>query len=234
MDTSTEHHNLRIYIVEDEPIIAETAKMTLESFGINVLGISESYDDALQNIKLKQANMVLLDINLVGDKNGIDLALKLDELQVPYLFLTSQTDADTIAKVKGTNPLGFLVKPFTDSGLLTNIELAWHKISLEKEEYISIRANGERIKLNHASILYLQAFDNYCYIVTYNERYLIPHTLKHTHEKLNSSSFVKSHRSYIINVSKIKSVKSATVLLEHVEVPLSLTYKSAIESYFFK
>lgn len=221
---------IRIYIVEDEPLIAETAKMSLESHGIRVLGISEDYEEALQNIQARQANIVLLDINIEGEKDGVELAKALEKLSIPYLFLTSQTDPSTLARVKETNPLGFIVKPFTESGLLSNIELAWHKISLEKEEYIIIRSEGERVKLNQASILYLKAFDNYCYVVTSEKEYLIPHTLKSTSESLNSEIFKKSHRSYLINTSKIKGVKSDAVLIEDKEVPLSDTYKKKIES----
>ncbi|GHC64635.1 LytR/AlgR family response regulator transcription factor [Ulvibacter litoralis] len=221
---------IRIYIVEDEPLIAETAKMSLESHGIRVLGISEGYDEALKNIQARQANIVLLDINLEGEKDGVELAKSLEKLSIPYLFLTSQTDPSTLARVKETNPLGFIVKPFTESGLLSNIELAWHKISLEKEEYIIIRSEGERVKLNQASILYLKAFDNYCYVVTSEKEYLIPHTLKSTSESLNSEIFKKSHRSYLINTIKIKGIKSDAVLIEDKEVPLSDTYKKKIES----
>lgn len=223
---------LRIYLVEDEPIIAETAKMSLEDRGIKVLGISEDYDDALRNIKTLQANLVLLDINIEGEKDGVDLALTLEKLSIPYLFLTSQTDPSTLSRVKETKPLGFIVKPFTESGLLSNIELAWHQISLGKEEYIIIRHDGERIKLNQASILYLKAFDNYCYVVTSEKEYLIPHTLKSTAAKLNAEIFYKSHRSYIINTIKIKGIKSDVVVVENKEVPLSDTYKKSIENLY--
>ncbi|MEM5566645.1 response regulator transcription factor [Psychroserpens sp. AS72] len=231
MSFKNEHNLIRLYIVEDEPLIAETAKMSLESFGINVLGFSEDYENALKEIQQKQANIVLLDINLQGEKDGIDLALTLEKLNIPYLFVTSQTDPSTLARVKETNPLGFIVKPFTDSGLLSNVELAWHKISLEKEEYIIIRSEGERIKLNQASIQYLKAFDNYCYIVTVDKEYLLPHTLKHITEKLNSKIFVKSHRSYVVNIQKIKSIKSDKVIIENIEVPMSSTYKQQIEAF---
>lgn len=223
---------LRVYIVEDEPLIAQTAKMVLQDKGIKVLGISEDYEDALKNIKRLQANMILLDINIEGEKDGIHLANRLEELSIPYLFLTSQTDPCTISRVKNTKPLGFIVKPFTESGLLSNIELAWHKISLRKEEYIIIRANGEQIKLNQASILYLKAFDNYCYVITNQKEYLIPHTLKNTANQLNTNVFKKSHRSYVVNTQKLKGIKSNAVVIDTVEVPLSETYKKDIEALF--
>jgi len=194
--------SLRIYIVEDEPLIAETAKMSLEDQGIKVLGISEDYNEALCNIQSMQANLVLLDINIQGKKDG------------------------------ETKPLGFIVKPFTESGLLSNVELAWHQISLGKEEYIIIRHEGERIKLNQASILYLKAFDNYCFIVTSEKEYLIPHTLKSTVEKLNARVFKKSHRSYVINITKVKGIKRDAVIVEDKEIPLSETYKKDIETLY--
>ena len=216
---------LSVYIVEDDPLIAETIKMSLQENSVLVLGISESYEQALPIIKKCQPTITLLDINLEGNKDGVDLALHLDKYDIPYLFLTSQTDVTTIARVKLTNPLGFIVKPFTESGLLSNIELAWHKISLQKEEYISIRTNGQRIKLNQFSILFLQAFDNYCYIHTLENKYLVPHTLKATLENLNNDIFKKTHRSYVVNSKRISGIKSKCVIIESRQVPLSTSFK---------
>jgi len=222
--------SIRIYVVEDEPLISETIKMMLKNNGIQVVGTSDCFETALAEIKSGITNLALLDINLYGEKDGVDLAKCLDKLNVPYLFLTSQTDPSTIARVKEVKPLGFIVKPFTESGLLSNIELAWHKVTLQKEEYISIKSNGEHLKLNQAFILFVRAYDNYCYVVTNEKEYLLPHTLKSTAKKLNAEMFKKSHRSYLVNTSKIKAIKRNTIIIEDQEIPLSNTYKSEIEN----
>lgn len=219
---------LKIYIVEDEPLITETVEVALKKQGFKVLGDSDEYKEALVDIDKLNPDLVLLDIQLEGVKDGIDLALQLDKRKVPYLYLTSQTDPSTIERVKETSPLGFIVKPFTEAGLQSNVELAWHNFSLTNEEYILLKSKGRVYKINQASINYLKAFDNYCYVNTATDKYLVPHTLKHTSEKLNSTNFIQTHRSYWVNLKKIFEVKKNCVLINSEEIPLSNSHKEEV------
>ncbi|MEP2937464.1 MAG: response regulator [Gilvibacter sp.] len=221
---------LKIYIVEDEPLIAATVQSALRKLGYQVVGDSDEYDEALRQIKTLMPDMVLVDIQLEGAKDGVDLASQLDALHIPYLYLTSQTDPTTIDRVKATQPLGYIVKPFTEAGLRSNIELAWHNFSLTKNEFILIKSEGRTHKLNQANIYYLKAFDNYCYVVTDSKKYLVPHTLKKTAAKFNNGNFIQSHRSYWVNVNLITSLTSDLVVLNEVSVPLSASRKEAVYS----
>lgn len=220
--------SLNIYIVEDEPLIVATITTALKKQGFNVIGESDEYDEALTAIDKHNPNLVLLDIQLEGLKDGIDLAKQLDKRNVPYLYLTSQTDPSTITRVKETHPLGFIVKPFTEAGLRSNIELAWHNFSLTNEDFILLKAEGRTHKINQASILYLKAFDNYCYVVTYSEKYLLPHTLKKTSERLNPNYFVQTHRSYWVNLKKISSLASNSIFIGEEEIPVSTSHKEGV------
>lgn len=211
----------RIYIVEDDPIISATIETALKKQGYKIIGDSENYVTALQQIHELKPDLILLDIQLEGDKDGVDLATELDKEDIPYLYLTSQTDPQTITRVKKTKPLGYIVKPFTENGLRSNIELAWHNLSLTAKEYVLIKAEGYIHKIDQATIKYLKAFDNYCYIVTTSKTLLVPHTLKHTFEKLNSAHFIKTHRSYIVNKHHIKSITHDKVILNDEPIPLS-------------
>jgi len=219
---------LNIYIVEDEPLITATVETALKKQGFKVLGDSDEYDEALLQIDKLRPDLVLLDIQLEGVKDGVDLALQLDDRKIPYLYLTSQTDPQTIKRVKETHPLGYIVKPFTEAGLRSNIELAWHNFSLTDEDFILLKSNGRTHKINQASITYLKAFDNYCYVHTTSSRYLVPHTLKHTSEKLNLKNFVKTHRSFWVNLKLISSVDKNVVYIEDEAIPLSNSNKIAL------
>jgi len=221
--------SLCIYIVEDEPLIVINLKMAFGKRGIQVLGHCDDYDTSLKEIEDLTPNLVLLDIQLMGEKDGVDLALALDEKNIPYLFLTSQTDPVTIARVKQTNPLGYIVKPFTEAGLMSNIELAWHQISMAQDEFISIKSNGRKYKINQANIQYLKAFDNYCYIVTAQQEYLVPYTLKKVAEELNPAYFIQTHRSFWINSRKVTSITSDKVFIDERAVPLSYSRKEALQ-----
>ena len=212
----------KIYIVEDDPIIAVTIETALEKQGYTIIGDAEDYPTALKEIQEIKPDLILLDIQLDGEKDGIDLATELDKEDIPYLYLTSQTDPNTIARVKATKPLGYIVKPFTENGLRSNIELAWHNLSLTALEYVLIKSEGYVHKIEQSTIKYLKAFDNYCYVVTSSKKLLVPHTLKKTAMRLNQDSFVKTHRSYIVNKNHIQGIQQANVLLKDGEkIPLS-------------
>lgn len=219
---------IKIYIVEDEPLIAATIETALKKQGFNVVGDGYDYSGALKDIEKLRPDLVLLDIQLEGEKDGVDLAIQLDKKTIPYLYLTSQTDPSTIERVKATKPLGYIVKPFTEAGLSSNIELAWHNFSLTKEEYILIKSEGRTHKINQADIRYLKAFDNYCYIITTEKQYIVPHTLKHTSEKLNASNFIKTHRSYLVNAHRISEIHSDKVQVDHELIPLSNSNKESL------
>lgn len=219
---------LKIYIVEDEPLIAATIETALKKQGFNVVGDGYDYTGAIEDIEKLRPDLVLLDIQLEGEKDGVDLAIQLDKKLIPYLYLTSQTDPSTIERVKATKPLGYIVKPFTEAGLSSNIELAWHNFSLTKEEYILIKSEGRTHKINQSDIRYLKAFDNYCYIITTEKQYIVPHTLKHTSEKLNDSNFIKTHRSYLVNAHRISEIHSDKVQVDDELIPLSSSNKELL------
>lgn len=221
---------LNIYIVEDEPLIAATVETALKKQGFKVIGDSDEYTEALQEIDKKRPDLVLVDIQLEGVKDGIDLAEQLDHRKIPYLYLTSQTDPTTIERVKKTHPLGYIIKPFTESGLRSNIELAWHNFSLTVEEFILLKSEGRTHKVSQDSITFLKAFDNYCYVNTTSNQYLVPHTLKKTSERLNLKNFVKTHRSYWVNLKRISSVGKNGVHVEDAVIPLSNSNKEMVRS----
>lgn len=220
--------SINIYIVEDEPLIAMTIETALKKQGFAICGDADNVDDAIQEIEKTNPDLILVDINLDGNKDGIDLALYLDSENIPYLYLTSQTDPQTIARVKETSPLGYIVKPFTETSLRTNIEIAWHSYMQSNNKYIMIRSEGSTLKIQQRDILYLKAFDNYCYLIMENEKHIIPHTLKYVSEKLDPETFVKTHRSYIVNLDKISSIQIDSVMIGELKIPLSYSNKEMV------
>ncbi len=220
--------SLNIYIVEDEPLIVSTIETALRKHGHRVLGDSDTVTQAIKDIELTKPDLVLIDIQLSGEKDGVDLALVLDKTKQPYLFLSSQTDPETIARVKETNPLGYVVKPFTETGLRTNIELAWHRHSDSHHHYLNIKHEGKLLKVNQDIINYLKAFDNYCYIITSTESFLVPHTLKYISEQLVGDHFIKCHRSYVVNLKYVRSIDKNTIALDNDTIPMSASQKSLV------
>lgn len=219
---------LNIYIVEDDPIIAITLESILQKNGYSVCGHADNVDEALTKIKSNKPDLVLVDIQLDGEKDGVDLAENLDMLNKPYLYLTSQTDPHTIKRVKQTRPLGYIVKPFTENGLRSNIEIAWNNY-IHDEEFLSFSADNELYKIKQSQILYLKAYDNYCYVITTTRKYLVPKTLKYLSSQLNQEKFVKTHRSYIINLLKVDALCKNVVIINNIEIPISNSRKSTLK-----
>jgi DNA-binding NarL/FixJ family response regulator len=122
----------KILIIEDEVIIAEEIKITLEGLGHKVLGIIMNGDKAINLLPSIDADLVLLDIQIRGSVSGIDLAHLIRKThQIPFVFLTAFSDAETLSKVKETLPYGYIVKPFDETDLKVAIELALYKFSME-------------------------------------------------------------------------------------------------------
>lgn len=220
---------LKIYIVEDEPLIAVTIETALKKQGYHVCGDTDNVDDALNDIQKMHPDLVLVDIQLEGNKDGIYLAENLDSLNLPYMYLTSQTDTLTINRIKQTKPIGYIAKPFTEQGLCGTIEVSWNTHKQQEPDYISFSSNNELHKIKQSDVLYLKAFDNYCYIITNSLEYLVPKTLKHLSEHLNTALFFKTHRSFIVNITKITSLQTNTVSINAIEIPVSKPQKEALK-----
>jgi len=124
---------IRILIVEDEAIIANDIKRTLEKFGYIITDIAKSGETALQMVKESTPDLVLVDILLEGSLNGIDITQTIQrEYNVPVIFVTAFSDPNTVNKAKLTAPYGYVSKPFEDNELFSSIEMALHKFKLDK------------------------------------------------------------------------------------------------------
>jgi len=114
--------------VEDEALIAAEIRSTLELLGHTVVAQARNGDKALDIFASTEADLILLDINIKGTLDGIDLAKIIREkYHVPFVFLTAFSDPMTLDKVKSLMPYGYIVKPFNERDLAVNIELAMHK-----------------------------------------------------------------------------------------------------------
>jgi len=220
---------LRILIVEDDLIIASDIEMILNESGYEVIGIATNYPDALSVIASKQPDLILLDINLEGDADGVILAEDINrKFQIPFIYLTSNTDPLTINRVKRTNPAGFIVKPFNEKDILTNIEIVSfnRKKQVEKPivEDFFIKENGSLIKLKTTSIMFAKADENYTKIFTDENDYLISTTLKKLVEILNTTPFIRIHRSYIVNTNYIDRIQNGYVFIGKHHLPIGRRY----------
>lgn len=125
--------NSRILVVEDEAIVAMVIKRRLKDLGYIVSGVASTGKDAITKVEGTFPDLVLMDIRLKGDMDGIE-ATKIikDRFSLPVVYLTAHSDDVTFKKAKETAPDGYILKPFTEKDLSTTIEIALHKFRKEK------------------------------------------------------------------------------------------------------
>ena len=116
---------LRVLIVEDEPIIAENISIYLNNNDFTVSGIAYDDQEAKEQLATNTPDAVILDINLDSEQDGIAIAKLINSnYQLPFLFLTSYSDKETLQKAKLVEPNGYIVKPFNEQTLLATLEIA--------------------------------------------------------------------------------------------------------------
>ncbi|HAE86390.1 TPA: hypothetical protein DCG86_00025, partial [Candidatus Marinimicrobia bacterium] len=124
----------RILIVEDERIIAEDLRVTLESFGYEVIDIISSGEKAIKKAGETLPDLILMDIVLEGEMRGSEAAEIIHrKYNTPIIFLTAYADENTLQMAKASEPYGYLIKPFEERELQATIEMFFYKINLEKK-----------------------------------------------------------------------------------------------------
>jgi len=147
----------KVVIVEDEALIALDLEMIMESMDFNVVGISDNGDEALDIIASRDPDLILLDVNIKGQLDGIQLAeIIRTKTKKPFLYVTSYADKETLDRAKHTLPYGYILKPFSEAELKATIEIALFRFANDKE-----RTSPELETINHAihSDLTLKEFE---------------------------------------------------------------------------
>lgn len=125
----------RILVVEDEHIVAMGIKKMVKSLGYTVTGVASSGEDAISKAESTFPDVVLMDIMLKGDMDGVEAAGEIKKrFDVPVVYLTAYSDNKILERAKKTEPFGYIVKPFDEKDLHSSIEIALHRHRKEKEK----------------------------------------------------------------------------------------------------
>lgn len=126
---------VRILVVEDEPLIADDIANQLRINDFEVSAIAYDYEDAVYELKFNAPDAVVLDINLGSGKTGVDIAEVINERYgLPFIYLTSYADKETLERAKRTEPLGYVVKPFDERNLIATLEIALYNFSQKQNK----------------------------------------------------------------------------------------------------
>ena len=239
--------SVKILIVEDEMVIAANISLQLSEMGYEVVGILPRGEEALIQIKENQPDIVIMDIQLKGELDGIETAhLMQIEYNIPIIYLTANADDANFNRAKETHPYGFISKPFKKLDLQRAIELTMERVNYrnnsekgnvpEKKPHdpfilsdrIFVRHQERMVKIDIQNIFYIEADRNYCRIFSKDRGYLLVMPLKDVDEKLPSKHFLRIHRSYIINLTCVDEIAGTHVVISKKAIPMSKAMRTEL------
>jgi len=239
-------NKVKILVVEDEIVIADDICDILSELGYETLEPVINYTEAIEAIEKHKPDFAILDIQLAGRQDGIDLAWKIKEdYDLPFIFLTSNADSATVERAKKVNPPAYLVKPFNKDDLYTSIEMGLYNYSNnigftqtskgESNKKDVILKDSVFIKKNHLfhkvkflDIVYLKAEHVYVEIYTNsNKKHLSRGSLSGFSEKL-PEQFFRTHRGYIVNLNYLDAINYLYVVLDGNEIPIGKNYREEL------
>ncbi len=137
----------KVFIVEDEGIVAADIQSRLKNLGFEVAGLATTGEEALKQIPECEPDLVLMDIRLAGPLDGISTAAEVrSRFDLPVIYLTAHTDQATIERAKITESFGYIIKPYEERELLTNIEMALYRHKMEQERARLLASERELVE----------------------------------------------------------------------------------------
>jgi CheY-like chemotaxis protein len=144
---------IKVLVVEDESLVAKDIHNMLRGQGYEVVGVLSTGEEALRVMPEAKPDLVLMDIVLKGEMDGIAAAERIwEDHSVPVIYLTAYADETTLSRAKITEPFGYILKPFDERELQTTIEMAFFKAKMDKtlrerEEWLStvLRSIGDGV-----------------------------------------------------------------------------------------
>jgi len=239
-------NSVKVLVMEDEFIVAEEISEILKQKNYEVIGTVADGKGALELVHKHKPDVVLLDINIKGDQDGIEVGSKIREQndQVAIIYLTAFDDEDHIKRAKETGPSAYIVKPFDERNLLIAIDVAFSNLQKNDTEEqakeppfilkdrIYIKDRDKYVKLMIGDILYIEAVGSYCEIVTEGKKFTFSVNLKHLSAKFSHEHLIRIHRSFIVNIDKIDSIRGNQVYIAEKGISIGNSYRESFSKKF--
>jgi two-component system, LytTR family, response regulator LytT len=240
---------INILVTEDESIVRKDIERCLRVLGYNVVATADNGEEAIALALKHKPDLALMDIMIKGEMNGIAAAEEIKRnMDIPVVFLTAYADENTLGEAKLAEPHGYVLKPFKDVDIQTAVEMALHKHGKEQEmkqesdflrslaehktdaEVIFVKNRSRLVRVKHEDLLFVEALKDYVVVHTREESYTIHSTMKEVERKLNDQIFVRVHRSFIVNLNAIESIKYALITINGIEkeIPVGGSYKDVL------
>ncbi len=219
----------KILIVEDEVLISEHLKKVVQNLGYEALEICGNYEEAMNVVNTVKPDFAFLDIRMSGVDEGLEVAKYLRTKDIPFIFITSFSDKETLKNAINLRPVGYVLKPFSTKDIQEQLTLLEEEIA-GKFLTLGNANNKERIAIK--DILWLRSENVYVEIQCIDKMHVYREKLQAIHETLPSHLFVRTGQSHVVNLSHVSSVSADSILIDKNEIPLSKKYKKAFFEQF--
>lgn len=233
---------IKVLIVEDEVLVAEDVAGDLRTDGFEVTDIAISGNEALLAIEKHIPHVILMDINIKGDMDGIETAELINKkFPIPIIYVTSNTSTQFVSRAIKTGPHAFISKPYNYKDLVIAIELALNRhnekvIENDQKEVkldsIFVKDGDYHRKVLLENVLFIEADGSYCKVFTKDNSYVFSFNLNRFQNQVLSPLLKRVHRSYMVNLSNIDGFDKNTLLIGKKIIPVSNTYREEVFKYF--
>lgn len=221
---------IRILIVDDDVLIAETLKDHLLKLDYRQIRMVHSKEEAFTVINVWNPHLALLDIRMEGNYDGLDIGQRLkDEFKIPFMYVTAHSDLLTTQKILSTRPDGYITKPIRINELMINLGMVVNRFLEENEESLTVKNGYDTEHFKLAELLFLKAEGNYVEIHLNTKKIVVRNSLETVINELNHTDVIRIHRSYAVNKQKIKRHSSSGVQLPEITLPVSRSYSAEVK-----
>lgn len=220
---------LSCIIVEDLQVAADYLTRCCEKSGlVTVKAHYTNVAEALEYLNKQAIDLLFLDVEMPG-ATGFEL---LDQLAYHPKVILTTSKSEYAYNAFEYNVTDFLKKPFTYQRFLDAV----HKLNTASEspaapnhnDHIFIKSDGKLVRLKNDDILFMESMGDYVKFVTNDKKYVTHNTIKHLEEKINKQDFIKVHRSYIINITKIDDIRENDLFIKGFEIPISKAHRAEV------
>ena len=221
-------------IVEDSPVAAEYLTKCCQKSGIiEVLAHCMTVKDAIAFLRKSEVDLIFLDVEM-PEGRGFDV---LDNITYSSKVILTTSKTEYAYSAFEYNVTDFLKKPFTYQRFMEAVK----KVSIpatttQKEntgdDHIFVKTDGRLVRLKNDDIFYIESMGDYVKFVAREKNYIVLNTIKNLETKINSQFFMKVHRSYIINTSKVDNLHDNRLIIKGSQIPVSKAFKAEVARRF--
>lgn len=219
---------IKVLILEDDDFQAESLAEDLEEHGFTVTGRAKTLQEAVGLFHLQSVDIAIIDIFLDGQPSGIQFAEYIYDQgkgKIPFVFLTGNNEMHIFEQARLTNPHSFLLKPYNTIELIYAIELAVEAANKQSpssstsatptppKDFIFVKKNHVYHKVFLKNIQYIEVEGRYSKIATADKAFLIQLALKEIEKILPPNDFIRTHRNFIVQKSKIQEIHNQDNLI---------------------